>query len=249
MKITAIIAAKNEGQSIRKVVDVTTQYVDECIVVVPISDMNTREPLIGSDCRIVNETAKGKGSALLTGAQVATGDILLFIDADLSHDPRDIPHLVAPIVNGDCDHVVASRMLGGSSELYDSLANFIRLIGSHIITLAINLKFGSKLTDSQNGYRAIRRDVFLSLDLQETHTTIEQELTAKTLSRGYRMIELPSHEYSRVYGESKINVFKHGPRYVMVLIRILTSRKNQSTNHDYAIELQKKYRYAWYLKS
>ena len=246
MRISAVIAAKNESMTIRRVVEVTNQYVDECVVVTPVDDHETQNALLGVKCKVIHEAAKGKGSALLTGARSAVGDVLIFIDADFSHDPKDIPLLVSPIINGDCDHVVGSRMLGGSSELFDSVPNFIRLVGSHVITLAINLKFGTKLTDSQNGFRAIRRDVFLALDPKELHTTIEQELTAKTLSNGYRMIELPTHEFAREFGVSKIKVFRHGPRYVFVLIRILTAKKIRIIDHSYAYVLQKKYRYVWH---
>jgi len=88
------------------------------------------------------------------------------------------------------------------------------MVGSDIVTLGINYRFGVDLTDSQNGFRAIKRDVALALDLKENITTIEQEMIIKTLKKGYRMAEVPTHEYARKYGTSCIKVSRVWWRYV-----------------------------------
>jgi len=246
MKISAIIAAKHEAPTIRQVVEQTGKYVSECIVVTPPDDFETQSALHGVECKVMTEDKPGKGNAIVAGARAARYEVLIFIDADLSHNPHDIPRLTLPITNGDCDHVVASRMLGGSSELFDTFPNFIRLIGSHVITSAINKKFGSKLTDSQNGFRAIKRELFNGFNLQESHTTIEQEMTAKTLASGHRMIEIPSHEFARICGESKIKMISHGFRYVIVLLKILTWRRLKLYSSEEIATLQKRYTVVWY---
>lgn len=246
MQISAIIAAKEEALTIRRVVEQVKKYVSECIVVTPPDDFETQSALDGVECKILTEQKPGKGNAIVAGARVANYEVLVFIDADLSHNPHDIPRLTLPITNGDCDHVVASRMLGGSSELFDTIPNFIRLIGSHVITTAINKKFGSRLTDSQNGFRAITRELFLSFKLCESHTTIEQELTARTLASGHRMIEVPSHEFARMYGNSKIRVIVHGIRYVYVLLKILTWKRQRIYSPKEIAILQKRYTEVWY---
>ena len=82
----------------------------------------------------------------------------VFLDADGSHDPEDIPLLVEPIVEDAADHVTASRLSGGSSELHGGFDEFFRLAGSSFITACINWRFGVRLSDSQNGFRAIRTD-------------------------------------------------------------------------------------------
>lgn len=248
MKISAIIAAKHEAPTIRQVVEQTGKYVSECIVVTPPDDFETQSALHGVDCKVMTEDKPGKGNAIVAGARAARYEVLIFIDADLSHNPHDIPRLTLPITNGDCDHVVASRMLGGSSELFDTVPNFIRLIGSHVITTAINKKFGSKLTDSQNGFRAIKRELFNGFKLQESHTTIEQELTARTLASGHRMIEIPSHEFARIYGKSKIKVISHGFRYVVVLLKVLTWKHQKLYSPEEVAALQRRYTEVWYDK-
>ena len=107
-----------------------------------------------------------------------------------------------------------SRMLGGSDELHATFHQFIRLFGSQIITLSVNYTQDVRLTDCQNGFRAIRRDVALALDVQENITTIEQEMVIDPVRSGYRLAEVPAHEYPRCNGESRFLVSKVWLRYV-----------------------------------
>ena len=146
---------------------------------------------------------------------------MVFIDADGSHDPDVIPQMVDPILRGEADLVIGSRMRGGSDELHASIPEFVRLVGSEIITLTINYRFGVRMTDYQNGFRAIRKDVMLKLGTKETTFTIEQEMAMKALKRKYRLSEVPAHEYSRRFGKSHIVVWKLGPRYVWCLLKNL----------------------------
>jgi dolichol-phosphate mannosyltransferase len=144
--------------------------------------------------------------------------VTVFIDADGSHVPEDIPRVVEPILSGTADHVSASRLMGGSSELHGGFDEFLRLAGSSFITACINRRFGVRLSDSQNGFRAIRTDLVTSLGLRERTTTIEQEMIMRTLRLGYRMAEVPSHEYARQHGSSSIRVWRAAPRYVYSLL-------------------------------
>ncbi|MHB9096902.1 MAG: hypothetical protein ACYC5X_03670, partial [Syntrophales bacterium] len=90
-----------------------------------------------------------------------------------------------------------------------------------LITAFINHRFHVRLSESQNGFRAIRTAVLRDLGLQEDITTIEQEMIIKTLKKGYRMTEVPSHEHKRKAGYSKISVRKVAFRYVWSMIRYL----------------------------
>jgi dolichol-phosphate mannosyltransferase len=143
------------------------------------------------------------------------------VDADGSHDPADIPRLVAPIRRGEADHVSGSRLIGGSSELHGGFDEFFRLAGSAFITACINCRFGVRLSDSQNGFRAIRTDVLRALGLHENGFTIEQEMVMKTLAGGFRMVEEPTHESSRRFGESHIHLWRAVPAYALSLGRYL----------------------------
>jgi dolichol-phosphate hexosyltransferase len=153
-------------------------------------------------------------------AQVTTA-ITVFVDADGSHDTADIPRLVQPILDGDADHVSASRLKGGSSELHGGFDEFFRLAGSSFITACINWRFRVRLSDSQNGFRAIRTECVRELGLTSDGTTIEQEMIMRSVARGHRVTEVASHERARLYGVSRIKVSRVAVRYVLNLVRHL----------------------------
>ncbi len=212
--ISVIIPTRNEVDNLRPVLAAAAPYADELLVVDGHSTDGTRELAIAGGARVILDDGQGKGAAIRLAIEAAQGDILVFVDADGSHDPRDIPALVKPIVDGVADHVSGSRMLGGSDELHATWQQFVRLFGSQIITLSINYTQNVRLTDCQNGFRAIRRDVARDLDLHENITSIEQEMVIKTVRRGYRLAEVPTHEYVRANGESRFRVSRVWPRYV-----------------------------------
>lgn len=212
-RLSVIIPALNEAETIAEVIRRCRPFADELLVIDGGSTDRTVEIARSLGCRVEIERRRGKGTAMRSAARLATGGILVFVDADGSHVPEDIPRLVEPIRKGEADHVTASRLLGGSSELHGGFDEFLRFAGSSFITACVNKRFGVRLSDSQNGFRAIRRDVFLALGLRSASTTIEQEMIMKTLARGYRMAEIPSHEYARKGGVSKVDVFRDAHKY------------------------------------
>lgn len=219
--VSVVIPARDEEQGIADIIRHCRPFADELLVVDGHSTDRTREISEQLGVRVVLDNGQGKGDAIRVAIEQVTGDIVLFIDADYSHCPTDIPRLVAPILRGDADHVVGSRARGGSDELHGDLEKFTRMIGSDIITLGINYRFGVRLTESQNGFRALRTSVARELGLRENITTIEQEMTIKTLARGYRIAEVPTHEYARRFGESKIKLSRVSFRYVYSWLKYL----------------------------
>jgi len=215
---TIIVPAKNEEETIGDVLRSVCSMTDDLIIVDGHSSDRTVPIARTYGARVIQDNGLGKGDAVQVGLANARHPITVFIDADGSHDPRDIPTLVAPIAAGEAELVIGSRMLGGSEELFGSLSEVIRLIGSLVISLSINYRFGIRLTDYQNGFRAIRTDVGRSIGLKSHITTIEQEMAMKCLRNGYRVIERPAHEFARKGGASKINVMKVAHIYVCNLI-------------------------------
>jgi len=220
-KITIVIPCKNEEKSIQDIIAKCQKYADDIVAIDGHSTDRTREIAESMNVRVYLDNKKGKGDGIRVGISKALKDIIVFIDSDGSHDPDEIPSLVQPIIEGKADHVTGSRGRGGSDELHGDLSKFMRMIGCDIITLGINYRFGVRLTDSQNGFRAIRRDVARALDLKENITTIEQEMIMKTLRKGYRMSEVPSHEYARKYGDSTIKLSKVWFRYIYSWLKYL----------------------------
>lgn len=221
MKVSIVIPTKNEEKMIKDIIERCRPFGDEVLVVDGHSTDKTREIAHFSGARVVLDNKKGKGDGLRVAFKEAKGDIVVFIDADGSHDPKNIPAMIRPIENGQADLVVGSRMRGGSDELHGDIGKFIRIVGSDIITLSINYRFGVRLTDSQNGFRAIKREVGLSLRLKENIFTIEQEMIMKALKKRYKVAEIPSHEYRRKFGQSGIVVWKVAHRYIWCLIKNL----------------------------
>ncbi|MCK5422415.1 MAG: glycosyltransferase family 2 protein, partial [Deltaproteobacteria bacterium] len=196
-------------------------YGDEILVVDGHSRDRTREVAENLGVKVILDNKKGKGEALRHVVNFVNGNIIVFIDADGSHDPKDIPKLVEPIIKDEADHVSGSRLIGGSSELHGGFDECFRLMGSSFITACINWRFKVKLSESQNGFRAIKTDIIKQLGLEENITTIEQEMIMKTLKNGFRMAEVPSHEYERKKGYSKISLKKVWFRYVYTLVKYL----------------------------
>ncbi|MEO6236493.1 MAG: glycosyltransferase family 2 protein [Vicinamibacterales bacterium] len=219
--VSVIIAAKQEAPSIGGVIERTRRYACTIVVVDGHSTDGTATIAAEGGATVVVDGGRGKGEAIRRAIPLITTPVAVFLDADGSHDPEDIPLLVAPILAGEADHVAASRLRGGSSELHGGFDEFLRLTGSSFITACINWRFGCQLSDSQNGFRAVRTSVLRQLDLREDSTTIEQEMTIKTLRRGWRMAEIPSHEHRRLHGSSHIRVLRHAPRYGYSLVKYL----------------------------
>jgi dolichol-phosphate mannosyltransferase len=224
-RFSIVIAARNEEQTIEDVLREVSPLSDDLIVVDGHSTDRTVEIARRYTSVVIPDNGKGKGDALRVGLAAAKHPITVFIDADGSHDPKEIPNLVGPIAAGQFDLVMGSRMLGGSEELFGSIREVIRLMGSLVISLSINYRFGVRLTDYQNGFRAIRTDVCKSIGLKSNITTIEQEMGMKCLRNGYRVGEVPTHEYRRKGGVSKINVLKVSHVYVWNLLCGLLGRK------------------------
>ncbi|MBU4246007.1 MAG: glycosyltransferase family 2 protein [Nanoarchaeota archaeon] len=217
--ITIIIPTYNEEKTIKKIISGVKQHGAEILVVgAKKSTDNTIQIAKSLGARTLIDNGRGKGAAMRLAIDAAKGDILVFIDADGSHISADIPAIVAPIKSGSADMVIASRMLGGSEELHGTISQFIRMCFSAIITLIINYRFGVRITDSQNGFRAIKKDVAKKLGLKANIFDIETEMTMKCAKNKYRILEVPSKELSRVYGKSGINVLKMGPIYLWRVI-------------------------------
>ena len=203
-EVTAVVPARNEESTVGDVVRECLHYASRVIVVEGGSTDRTAEAAAKAGALVVRDHGLGNGAALRLAVEHVDTSICVFVDADGSHDPIDIPLLVAPIREGTAEHVTGSRLLGGSDELHGGGDEFLRLAGSAFITCLINWRFGTCLSDSQNGFRAIRTDVFRRLDLQARHTTIEMEMIMATLVAGFKITEVPTHERPRAAGYSKI---------------------------------------------
>ena len=204
--VAVVVPAKNEARTIQDIVEGAARHADEVVVLDGHSEDGTREIATAAGARVVLDSGRGKGAAIRQSLEEVHADIVVFMDADGSHDPDDIPRLVQPILDDEADLVIGCRMTGGSDELHGDVSRFVRLTGSQVITLIINYRFNVRLTDVQNGFRAIRRDVARAVGMVEDTFTIEEEMVMKCLKHKCRVKNVPSHEYERRHGQSNIRL-------------------------------------------
>lgn len=214
-----IVPCRNEGRSLEILLPRLVNLAEEVIVVDGHSADNTRELVARHGFRYLRDNRKGKGDGLRVGIANASRPICVFIDADLSHDPADIPGLVQPILEDRADLVLGSRMRGGGDEFIATFNELVRLAGNMGLTWLINLRCGSALSDSQNGYRAARTALLRALTLKSTKHTIELEMTMRALRSGARVMEYPTHEYPRRFGVSSLSVVRQGLLFSWVYAR------------------------------
>ena len=204
--LSVVIPVYNEENTIARVISrvASLPMNTELVIVDDCSTDGTRDLLktlegLSSVKLVLKEENAGKGAALRTGFEHASGDFVVVQDADLEYDPRDIPRLIQPLIKGDADIVYGSRFIG--EEQQDE--SWIHRAGNAVLTGASNFFSGLKLTDMETCYKAFNRDVLEGLQIVQNRFGIEPELTAKLARRGYRFVEVPISYNSRGYSEGK----------------------------------------------
>ncbi len=219
-KISIIIPAKNEEATLGTVLDdlskaiqQLTSYEIEAICVDDHSTDATAAIARSFGAKVIENTGKsGKGMALRAGFKEAAGDIFVMMDADYSHRAEDLPVFLEALKDG-VGLVIGSRVVGGSEEY-----THIRALGNVFLSTTLGLCTGRYLSDALNGYKVFRRDIFTDFRYTSMAFEIEIEIIANTLRKGYRVVEVSSHERARAGGALKSKVVRHGTRF---LLRIL----------------------------
>lgn len=160
-----------------------------------------------SDMKIIfHEQNGGKGAALRTAFQHATGDIFVIQDADLEYDPRDYRKLLQPILEGTTDVVYGSRFLGGPR----TAMSLSHMLGNKGVTLIMNVVYGTVLSDMETCYKCFRREVVQGMPLHSRRFEIEPEVTAKILKQGHNIFEVPIRYHGRAFHEGKKLTWRDG---------------------------------------
>ena len=166
---------------------------------------------------ISNDENVGKGGALMAGFLRAKGRCVVTMDADGSHQPQDIPHLIHPILDSDDVEVaIGSRFMDGIGK---NSTTRLHLIGNKIINALILFLTGRYVCDSQSGFRAFKRDALGKLALSSSRYEIESEITIKMLKNGFRIREVPIKCRERRSGETRINSFRDGFRILKTILK------------------------------
>ncbi len=229
MKLSVIIPAYNEIDTIEEIIaqvravsldvriwadhanEQTIHIEREIVVVDDGSRDGTRDYLstladVPNIQVIFHEKNQGKGGAVWTGLQRATGDICLIQDADLEYDPRDYPHLLQPILEGRTKAVYGSRFRGGPTKAMF----FWHMLGNRFLTFVTNLLYNTILTDMETCYKVFTREVAQKLHLKASGWGFDPEITAQILLLGYRIYEVPIAYNGREFTEGKKISWKDG---------------------------------------
>ncbi|MEO0216800.1 MAG: glycosyltransferase family 2 protein, partial [candidate division WOR-3 bacterium] len=203
IKLSVIIPVYNESENINRLIAAVKSVAisKEIIVVDDFSNDGTREKLKDiPDIEVLfHEKNMGKGSAIRTGLEHATGDVVIIQDADLEYSPNDYSKLLEPILKGETRVVYGSRILGRGKFLKKSY------FANRVLTLLTNLLFKGHITDMETCYKMMDRKLMQSLNLVSSRFEIEPEITCKLLRKGIKIFEIPISYYGRTAGK-KIGV-------------------------------------------
>lgn len=217
-EVTIVILAKDESRTVAEVVDASANWSDRIILMDGGSADDTGRIAQEHGAHVFEDDGRGKGSAIRQSLALVNTDFVVFMDADGSHDPRDIPRLIAALGAG-ADLCVGSRFAGGSDELSVSVSQLVRTVGNILMNIAINKRWHVELTDTLNGFRAVRLEAAVKVRLTEDTHTIEQEMVMKFLRHGFTVVNEPTHEYKRKFGEGHIRIWREWPKFVWCVVK------------------------------
>lgn len=226
MRLSVVIPCYNEISTIDTIIDAVNNspYPDkEIIIVDDCSRDGTREKLrekiegSGRVSKVIyHQTNQGKGAALRTGINAATGDLVIIQDADLEYDPNEYGKLVAPIIDGRADVVFGSRFAGGDAH---RVLYYWHRLGNSFLTWLSNMFTNLDLTDMETCYKLFRREIIQGIDIQENRFGFEPEITAKVAKLDCRIYEVGISYYGRTYAEGKKIGWRDGVRAIYCILR------------------------------
>ncbi|MCU0501318.1 MAG: glycosyltransferase family 2 protein [Anaerolineae bacterium] len=202
MKLSVLMPAFNEAKTIQDVV-ARVQAVPLDLEIVLVNDASSDgtagivDDLASSTVRVLHHAVnRGKGAAIRTALDAATGDMVVIQDADLEYDPNDLVQLMAPLADGTAEVVYGVRSLHSQ--------RLIMRLGNRFVTLLANLLYGQRLQDMETCYKMMCRELAQSLDLECRRFDVEAEITAKVLRSGYAIHEMPI-SYTARYENKKLS--------------------------------------------
>ena len=206
--LTVVIPTYNEAGTLQEVV-ARVQAVDVPAEIIIVDDASTdgsaevaaRIAASADNVTLLrHDRNQGKGRALRTGFEAATGDFVIVQDADLEYDPADYSKLLNPLLEGRADAVYGSRFLTSSEH---RVLYFRHYLGNRLLTLLSNLATDLNLTDMESCYKVFRRELLQSIVLEEDRFGFEPEITAKIAKAGARVYEVGISYHGRTYEQGK----------------------------------------------
>jgi glycosyltransferase involved in cell wall biosynthesis len=215
--ISVLIPARNEAHNLEFVLPKIPSIVGEVILIDGHSTDDTiavAQELLPS-IRIVSQLGKGKGDAIRAGLEASRGDIIVMLDADGSTDPNEIPRFIEVLIAGN-DFAKGSRFVkgGGSHDI-----TLLRRIGNYWLSKLVNLLYHAQFSDLCYGYNAFWRHCFDQIKINSDGFEIETLINIRMHLAKFKIVEVPSVEYPRIHGESKLHTFRDGWRVLQTILR------------------------------
>ena len=217
LSVSVVIPVKNEAANLPHVFGTIPDWISEIILVDGQSTDNTVEVALRlrPDIKIVTQTGRGKGDALLAGFAACTGDIIVAMDGDGSTDGNEIIQFVSALAVG-ADFVKGSRFAsgGGSDDLTLS-----RRFGNRMLLGLVNRMYGTQYSDLCYGYNAFWARHLNALAVDCDGFEVEALMNIRAAKAGLRIHEVPSYEYRRLHGTSNLRAIRDGCRILRVIMR------------------------------
>ena len=213
--LTLIIPAKNESASLPKVLEEIKNYDCKIIIILESSDIETINAIQNFNCKIIHQSSKGYGNALIEGMDNVETEYLCIFNADGSFQPTYLNSMLKTCRN-DLDFVFASRyMIGGGSD--DD--TFLTTVGNYIFSGIGNIFFSLKLSDILYTFLLGKTESFKRLNLESKDFCLCVEMPIKAKKKKMNFIDMPSHERKRIAGKKKVNEFRDGFKILIYMIK------------------------------
>ena len=222
--LSVVVPVYNEVDTIEQVVEAVSRAPVDEVEIIVVDDGSTdgtrdvlRDKVEPRVARVLyHPVNRGKGAALRSGFEAATGDLVVVQDADLEYDPQDYPRLIAPILSGKADVVFGSRFSGGQSH---RVLYYWHYLGNRFLTTLSNMFTNLNLTDMEVCYKAFRREILQQIRIEEDRFGFEPEITAKVSRLQCRIYEVGISYAGRTYSEGKKIGWRDGVRAIWCVLK------------------------------